>query len=72
MSALRGSAVPQIGGTQVLKRTRCDWIDRRERVIGLGPSGTGKTQVDLMPFATGPEPMAPRWLTRQIGLMLLP
>jgi transposase InsO family protein len=25
----------------------CDWIERRENVIALGTSGTGKTHVDL-------------------------
>jgi len=27
----------------VLELARCDWIERRENVIALGPSGTGKT-----------------------------
>ena len=26
---------------------RCEWVDRRENVIALGPSGTGKTHVAL-------------------------
>jgi len=26
---------------------RCDWIERRENVIALGPSGTGKTHIAL-------------------------
>lgn len=26
---------------------RCDWVERRENVIALGPSGTGKTHVAL-------------------------
>lgn len=26
---------------------RCEWIERRENVIALGPSGTGKTHVAL-------------------------
>jgi DNA replication protein DnaC len=28
---------------QVLELARCEWIDRHENVIALGPSGTGKT-----------------------------
>ena len=32
---------------QVLELARCEWIDRRENVIALGPSGTGKTHVAL-------------------------
>ena len=31
----------------VLELTRCEWIERRENVIALGPSGTGKTHVAL-------------------------
>ena len=30
---------------QVLELARCEWIERRENVIALGPSGTGKTHV---------------------------
>src|SRR5690606_3190888 len=26
---------------------RCEWIERRENVIALGPSGTGKTHVAI-------------------------
>ena len=26
---------------------RCDYVDRRENVIALGPSGTGKTHIAL-------------------------
>ncbi len=33
--------------TQVLELTRCEWIERRENVIALGPSGTGKTHIAL-------------------------
>ncbi len=32
---------------QVLELARCAWIERRENVIALGPSGTGKTHVVL-------------------------
>ena len=32
---------------QVLELARCEWIERRENVIALGPSGTGKTHVAL-------------------------
>jgi len=31
----------------VLELARCEWIDRRENVIALGPSGTGKTHIAL-------------------------
>ena len=29
----------------VLELARCEWIERRENVIALGPSGTGKPHV---------------------------
>ena len=32
---------------QVLEMARCEWIERRENAIALGPSGTGKTHVAL-------------------------
>ena len=31
----------------VLELARCEWIERRENVIALGPSGTGKTHIAL-------------------------
>lgn len=40
-------AVPKLNKMQVLELARCEWIDRRENVIALGPSGTGKTHVAL-------------------------
>jgi len=35
-------AIPKLNKMQVLELARCDWIERRENVIALGPSGTGK------------------------------
>ena len=40
-------AIPKLNKMQVLELARCEWIDRRENVIALGPSGTGKTHVTL-------------------------
>ena len=40
-------AIPALNKMQVLERARCEWIDRRENVIALGPSGTGKTHISL-------------------------
>lgn len=40
-------AIPKLNKMQVLELARCDWIERRENVIALGPSGTGKTHVAL-------------------------
>ena len=40
-------AIPRLNKMQVLELARCNWIERRENVIALGPSGTGKTHVAL-------------------------
>ena len=39
--------IPSLNKMMVLDLARCDWIERRENVIALGPSGTGKTHVAL-------------------------
>lgn len=41
------AAIPKLNRMQVLDLARCEWIERRENVIALGPSGTGKTHVAL-------------------------
>src|SRR3546814_18233785 len=38
---------PRLNKMQVLEMARCEWIERRENAIALGPSGTGKTHVAL-------------------------
>ena len=40
-------AIPALNKARVLDLARCGWIERRENVIALGPSGTGKTHVAL-------------------------
>jgi DNA replication protein DnaC len=37
-------AIPGLNKMQVLELARCEWIERRENAIALGPSGTGKTE----------------------------
>jgi DNA replication protein DnaC len=37
-------AIPKLNRMQVLELARCEWIERRENVIALGPSGTGKNR----------------------------
>jgi DNA replication protein DnaC len=32
---------------KILELARCEWIERRENTIALGPSGTGKTHIAL-------------------------
>ena len=39
------AAIPKLNKMQVLELARCEWIERRENVIALGPSGTGKTHI---------------------------
>ena len=41
------AAIPKLNRMQVLELARCEWMGRRENVIALGPSGTGKTHVAL-------------------------
>ena len=51
-------AIPALNKAQVLALARCEWIERRENVIALGPSGTGKTHVALgcqSAFNTDPQ-----------------
>jgi DNA replication protein DnaC len=40
-------AIPALNKMQVLELARCEWVERRENVIALGTSGTGKTHVAL-------------------------
>ena len=40
-------AIPSLNKAQVLEFARCEWIERRENVIALGPGGTGKTHAAL-------------------------
>src|ERR1700746_492038 len=44
-------AIPSLNKIQVLELARCEWIERRENVIPLGPGGTGKTHVAAGPRA---------------------
>ena len=47
VKSLDFAAIPKLNKMQVLELARCEWIERRENVIALGPSGTGKTHVAL-------------------------
>jgi DNA replication protein DnaC len=40
-------AIPSFNKMQVLDLARCEYIERRENIIALGPSGTGKTHIAL-------------------------
>ncbi|MEJ2117408.1 MAG: IS21-like element helper ATPase IstB [Alphaproteobacteria bacterium] len=40
-------AIPSLNKVLVNDLARCDYVERRENVIALGPSGTGKTHVTL-------------------------
>ncbi|HEX2219277.1 MAG TPA: IS21-like element helper ATPase IstB [Gemmatimonadales bacterium] len=41
------AAIPALNKMLVLELARCDYVARRENVIALGPSGTGKTHIAL-------------------------
>ena len=40
-------AIPSLNKMMVLELARCEYIDARENIIALGPSGTGKTHIAL-------------------------
>ena len=40
-------AMPSLNKMMVLELARCEYIERRENVIALGNSGTGKTHIAL-------------------------
>jgi len=57
-------AIPKLNKMQVLELARCEWIERRENVIALGPSGTGKTHVALgLGLATCQKGLPVRFIT---------
>jgi DNA replication protein DnaC len=41
------TALPSLNKLLVLELARCEYIERRENVVALGPSGTGKTHLAL-------------------------
>lgn len=41
------TAIPSLNKTLVMELARAEYIERRENIIALGPSGTGKTHVAL-------------------------
>jgi len=41
------AAQPSLNKPLVLELARCDWIEKRQNCIALGPSGTGKTHIAL-------------------------
>ena len=40
-------AIPSLNKLMVLELARCEYVERRENVIALGNSGTGKTHVEV-------------------------
>ena len=40
-------AIPALNKTQVVELSRCAYIEQRQNIITLGPSGTGKTHIAL-------------------------
>lgn len=41
------NAIPSLNKSLVLELSRCEWIQKHENVIALGPSGVGKTHLAL-------------------------
>jgi hypothetical protein len=52
------TAIPSLNKMLVLELARCQHIERRENIIAVGNSGTGKTQVSI--GAPGPVPRGRR------------
>jgi DNA replication protein DnaC len=42
------NAQPSLNKALVLELARCEWIEKRQNCIALGPSGTGKTHIGLV------------------------
>jgi DNA replication protein DnaC len=64
IKAARFPTTKSLDKMQVLELARCEWIDRCENVIALGPSGTGKTHVALgLGLAACQKGMAVRFTT---------
>jgi DNA replication protein DnaC len=49
------TAIPSLNKTLVLELARSEYVARRENVIALGNSGTGKTHVALRRAVIGPD-----------------
>jgi DNA replication protein DnaC len=47
LDAFGFKAIPSLNKMRVLELARCEYVERRENVIALGNSGTGKTHVAL-------------------------
>ena len=48
-------AIPSLNKALTMELARGEFIDRRENVIALGPSGTGKTQVSIATPGSAPR-----------------
>ena len=48
--------IPSLNKALVMELARCEYIQRRENVIAVGNSGTGKTHVALGPSASSGGP----------------
>ena len=58
------AAIPKLNKMQVLELARCEWIERRENVIALGPSGTGKTHfVEALAHKAIDQDLKVAWFT---------
>ena len=50
------TAIPSVNKALVMELARCEYIQRRENIIAVGNSGTGKTHVALGPSASSGGP----------------
>jgi len=47
LDAFDFKAIPSLNKMMVLELARCEYVERRENIIALGNSGTGKTHIAL-------------------------
>ena len=47
MDSFDFKVIPSLNKMLVMELARCEFITRRENMIALGPSGTGKTHIAL-------------------------
>ena len=64
-------AIPSLNKMLVLELARCEYIERRENVIALGNSGTGKTHIALgLGLAACQKGLSVGFITPPVGINL--
>ena len=56
-------AIPSLNKSLVMELARCEYIQRRENIIAVGNSGTGKTHVALGDWVWPPANAGCPWVS---------